>query len=503
MPKVNKLLPLLALPPSILILVGCQGGATPTPSAAASLSAPSTVAAAGSGADAQAGMTPQSGVVIVTEIMPNPSAVPDEAGEWFEVFNDGADALDINGWTIRDQGPDPHIIDNGGPLLVPPKGFLVLGNNADRATNGGIGVDYEYTGIVLNNRGDEIELVDPSGVIADTVTYTGAFVSPEASANLDPSAFDAIANDFLVNWCLSSSPLPGGGKGTPGRGNDECEPRAIIVAAAEKPTLSMTCADQVAPGEAFDVLTRVESRTTLYLVTELVPVVPPEAVLVSQTGPAFLPSTRATLEITVKASGNLVDGARIINKSVATIMSSTGVEETIEDECVTVVVANGQQKWLILRPDDVDGRYTVTCPSGTRTHNDIGFLRTLIPLYSSDVEVHGPQGVTRQSSTFDGTSLAGVRTIPGRRVTTTTIWSGTFDGRTITLRLERKRVPNEWGTVSTRIVQLEGISDNGPVRGTFASSWKATEPLSFGGTCVTEGTSRGTFSALVDYRSWP
>jgi hypothetical protein len=82
--------------------------------------------------------TVSAGAMFITEIMPNPSAVNDAAGEWLEIYNPVPEvSIDINGWTLRDQGTDFHVIDNGGPLLVPPQGFLVLGRNSDSLTNAG------------------------------------------------------------------------------------------------------------------------------------------------------------------------------------------------------------------------------------------------------------------------------------------------------------------------------------------------------------------------------
>ena len=83
------------------------------------------------------------GTVFVTELMPNPKAVSDTAGEWFELYNSSPDVwVDINGWTTRDLGSNIHVISVGGPLVIPPLGYVVLGRNGDLATNGGITVDY-------------------------------------------------------------------------------------------------------------------------------------------------------------------------------------------------------------------------------------------------------------------------------------------------------------------------------------------------------------------------
>ena len=74
------------------------------------------------------------GDVIVNEIMQNPSAVSDSAGEWFEVYNTTGSAIDLDGWTIRDDDIDSHVI--AVSVIVPAGGYAVLGNNADFATNG-------------------------------------------------------------------------------------------------------------------------------------------------------------------------------------------------------------------------------------------------------------------------------------------------------------------------------------------------------------------------------
>lgn len=163
------------------------------------------------------------GAVFVTEMMPNPSAVSDTAGEWFEVYNSMPDvSVDIDGWTIRDQGTNSHLINNGSPLLIPPQGFLVLGRNADPTVNGGATVHYQYSGFTLVNSGDEIELIDANGVTIDSVIYMSSQVSDGASSTLNPSTFDAIANDQPTNWCPATSTMSGGDLGTPGLPNDAC-----------------------------------------------------------------------------------------------------------------------------------------------------------------------------------------------------------------------------------------------------------------------------------------
>ena len=55
--------------------------------------------------------------LVINEIMQNPSAVSDSNGEWFEIYNPTDAEVDINGWTIRDDGSNSHVIANGGRTL--------------------------------------------------------------------------------------------------------------------------------------------------------------------------------------------------------------------------------------------------------------------------------------------------------------------------------------------------------------------------------------------------
>lgn len=160
---------------------------------------------------------------VINEIIQNPSAVSDSNGEWFEVFNPSGRPINLNGFAIKDDGSNSHVIDNGGPLLVPAGGYLVLGRNANSGTNGGVGVDYQYSGFFLGNGADEVVLVDSLGNEIDRVNYDGgpAFPAPTGAsmALLIPGA----DNNAGANWCTSTTPFGSGGSGdsgTPGAVND-------------------------------------------------------------------------------------------------------------------------------------------------------------------------------------------------------------------------------------------------------------------------------------------
>ncbi|MEA2002180.1 MAG: ExeM/NucH family extracellular endonuclease [Actinomycetota bacterium] len=164
------------------------------------------------------------GDIVINEIMQNPSAVADSAGEWFELFNPTGADIDINGWTIADNDTDSHLISNGGPLLVPAGGHLVLGNNTDSVTNGGVTVAYSYGGSwFLGNSGDEAVLLDDTLVEIDRVEWDNGATFPDpngASMALNNPAND---NNDGTNWCTAATPYGAGDLGTPGAAND-CPP---------------------------------------------------------------------------------------------------------------------------------------------------------------------------------------------------------------------------------------------------------------------------------------
>lgn len=169
------------------------------------------------------------GDVIVTEFMKDPAFVGDAAGEWIELYNDHAtQTIDVEGWTLHDNGVDMHVISNGGAgLSIAPGQFLVLGNNASFASNGGVNVAYAYTGFSLANTDDQIVLVSAEQVEIDRLEYDNGLLWPDTpgqSINLRPDSFDATTNDDGNYWCHATSAIGGSNPdtGTPGSLNDDC-----------------------------------------------------------------------------------------------------------------------------------------------------------------------------------------------------------------------------------------------------------------------------------------
>jgi len=157
--------------------------------------------------------------IVITEIMPNPASVSDSYGEWFEIHNTTDSTINIEGWTIKDNGNDNHYISNDAmSVLVAPGEYFVFARNANSSLNGGVVANYEYSSFVLSNSEDEIILLDNEGSIVDEVHYTSswAFGSGESMEIHDPN----VDNNVSGNWYEATLAYGAGDLGTPGTDYD-------------------------------------------------------------------------------------------------------------------------------------------------------------------------------------------------------------------------------------------------------------------------------------------
>lgn len=157
--------------------------------------------------------------IVITEIMPNPAAVSDSYGEWFEIHNTTDSTIDLNGWILKDQGNDNHIITNNVmSVLVETGDYYILARNADSTLNGGILVDYELSGFVLSNSEDEIILMDETGAIVDEVHYTNSW---NFGSGISMEIHDrTVDNNMGENWFEATLMYGDGDYGTPGTNYD-------------------------------------------------------------------------------------------------------------------------------------------------------------------------------------------------------------------------------------------------------------------------------------------
>lgn len=160
-------------------------------------------------------VTPSMGDLVITEWMPDPSAVGDNEGEWYEVLVT-AD-VDLNGmeWGDDPTDPDNTIAATGECRSVSAGTRIVLGRNADMMTNGGVDVFEEGT-LSLSNGGDGL-FVGFGGEVFDQITFTGSTAG--SSTSVAPGSEDPASNDDEGNHCTSNTPFGDGDNGTPGAEN--------------------------------------------------------------------------------------------------------------------------------------------------------------------------------------------------------------------------------------------------------------------------------------------
>ncbi len=168
------------------------------------------------------------GDLIVTEFMKDPSAVTDSHGEWIEILSTKAWRLDLEGVTFTDLSGASFTLNNAGRgILIAPGERFVVGSDGDLRSNGGIPVDYQWSGFSLKNSADQILVYDSVGRLLDGVTYDDGQRWPDEAGRsiyLSDEISDAMVNNDPGLWCSSSTRIgPGQDMGTPGSSNETCQ----------------------------------------------------------------------------------------------------------------------------------------------------------------------------------------------------------------------------------------------------------------------------------------
>ena len=153
--------------------------------------------------------------VVITEIMANPASVSDSYGEWFEITNTTDTIISLDGWTIKDNGSDMHLIQvENQDVVIEPGQFFVFARNGNLSSNGGVVSDYVYSGFSLSNTEDEIILMDSGGAVVDEVQYDSEWNFP---SGISMEIHDVDSDNSLVeNWFVSTISYGSGDYGTPG-----------------------------------------------------------------------------------------------------------------------------------------------------------------------------------------------------------------------------------------------------------------------------------------------
>ena len=157
------------------------------------------------------------GDVIVSEYMNNPAVVPDSSGEWLELCNTTATTLNLLGFVIRDQGADSFTLPS---LTIPTRGRLVLAVNGNSSQNGGVVADFVWPSgaFFIANGSDEIEVVDATGQVLDSVVYDNGLTFPDPTGD-SVERVDLKALPYGPNFAEATTSFGAGDNGTPGYTN--------------------------------------------------------------------------------------------------------------------------------------------------------------------------------------------------------------------------------------------------------------------------------------------
>lgn len=144
------------------------------------------------------------------------------AHEWFEIFNNGENDIDITEWRFNDGSN--HIFEkppkNGGQgsLVISSGAYAIVAKEADaflsahQGFNGTV-IDGSFS---LTDTGDTLTLIDESGVIIDSVSY-----SDNAGAKKNGLSFQLIDGVWS-----SAAPTPG--EGTLNTSEEDSDDNAVI-----------------------------------------------------------------------------------------------------------------------------------------------------------------------------------------------------------------------------------------------------------------------------------
>ncbi|MCB2213424.1 lamin tail domain-containing protein [bacterium] len=158
--------------------------------------------------------------IVISEVMISPLECQDSRGEWFEVYNNSDETIQMTDWTIRDDGIGTFTISG---LEVPPHEYRVLVDEIDSLLNGGVVGDSEYHNFAFEDDDDVLKLYNAQDILMDEVWWDVAqgWTNVEgASIYLtDPS----LDNNDPANWAVSYEAWTGswGDFGSPGEANPE------------------------------------------------------------------------------------------------------------------------------------------------------------------------------------------------------------------------------------------------------------------------------------------
>ncbi len=115
------------------------------------------------------------GDVVINEVAWAGSA-DSSADEWIELFNPGAQAVDLTGWKLLDDGVEVLTFAE----TIPAYGYLLIEDSEEAVSN--VAADV-LAGLSLANSGDSLALIDDLGNVIDAVNESGDMWPAGSSSN--------------------------------------------------------------------------------------------------------------------------------------------------------------------------------------------------------------------------------------------------------------------------------------------------------------------------------
>lgn len=183
------------------------------------------------------------GTLIIAEVMANPDAVADTAGEWVEVYNPAITPLEVGGWTLT-CALSSHVIQ--GDVTIPARSYAILAGTMDSNKNNGLSAVYGWSDhpgggalTLPNSGGTTLQILSGNGTVVDAVPLSALPWGLGASALLTVPCWTPAGNDSASCW-LAAQPGCSYGPGVDVNVND------FDLATAPTCDPLQTCADPLA-----------------------------------------------------------------------------------------------------------------------------------------------------------------------------------------------------------------------------------------------------------------
>ncbi|HHW86095.1 MAG TPA: hypothetical protein GX400_07795, partial [Chloroflexi bacterium] len=151
-------------------------------------------------------------MIRLSEIMPDPSAVPDAIGEFIEVTNAGSMPINLRGWRLS-SGTRSHTIN--ADLWITPGAYRVLTRGDAVALAAYVQSDYQFASLQLANTDGDVKLFAPGSILPiDAIAWSGAGdLRVRTGASFERTGL--ATND----WSIATQPwhTAHADKGSPGR----------------------------------------------------------------------------------------------------------------------------------------------------------------------------------------------------------------------------------------------------------------------------------------------